>query len=54
VKPHPKIYKYFSPFLVGLFVSAGIWLERKYNKLQGGSISGDFSNRIIVAAITEI
>lgn len=41
---HQEIYKYLSPFLVGLLISTGIGLiiglEREYDKLQGGSISG--------------
>ena len=44
MEPHQEIYKYLSPFLVGLLISTGIGLiiglEREYNKLQGGSISG--------------
>lgn len=38
------IFKYISPFLVGLLISTGIGLiiglEREYNKLQGAAISG--------------
>lgn len=41
---HQDIFKYISPFLIGLLISTGIGLiiglEREYNKLQGGSISG--------------
>lgn len=41
---HQDIFKYISPFLAGLLISTGIGLiiglEREYNKLQGGSISG--------------
>ncbi len=44
MEPHAEIYKYLSPFLVGLLISTGIGLiiglEREYDKLQGGSISG--------------
>ena len=44
MEQHQEIYKYLSPFLVGLLISTGIGLiiglEREYNKLQGGSISG--------------
>ena len=44
MEPPQEIYKYFSPFLIGLLISTGIGLiiglEREYNKLQGGSISG--------------
>ena len=41
---HQEIFKYLSPFLTGLLLSTGIGLiiglEREYDKLQGGSISG--------------
>lgn len=41
---HQEIYKYLSPFLVGILVSTGIGLiiglEREYNKLQNGLMSG--------------
>lgn len=44
MEPHQDISNYISPFLVGLLLSTGIGLiiglEREYNKLQGGSISG--------------
>lgn len=44
MEAHQEVYKYFSPFLIGLIISTGIGLiiglEREYNKLQGGSISG--------------
>ncbi len=39
-----EIYKYLSPFIIGLLISTGIGLiiglEREYNKLKGGVISG--------------
>jgi len=44
MEPHSQIYNYLSPFLVGLLLSAGIGLivglEREYNKIKNGTISG--------------
>lgn len=44
MEQHQEIYKYLSPFLVGLLISTGIGLiiglEREYDKLQGGAMSG--------------